>query len=224
MDNQNQKAMDLGLYYLTFKARTKSEVLKYFIKKKIPQKSIDYAMEKYQDYGYINDAVYLKNYIENNRRLTLYGKKRIAYDLQKRGISEILLLTIEDLYSEEDEYACCEIVAKKNLEKLVGQGYQQKRKKLFDKLSRMGYMPSMIGSVMGSLDLSEPIIELSEEEIEKKERKLEMKFNRDFEKAMRLQKNNGYTDRDLFFRVKRNLIGRGYSYEMIDQKLDNLKE
>ena len=127
-----EKAMDLAVKYLSFKSRTSSEMIDYLKKKNVDEKIIADVMQKLGEYRYIDDVVYLKNYVENNRHLNYYGSRRMSQDLKKRGISDQLLLSLEDLFSKQDEYQCCEIVAKKNLRILKGQTSAQKKKKLYD--------------------------------------------------------------------------------------------
>lgn len=107
-----EKAMDLAVKYLSFKSRTSSEMVEYLKKKNVDEKIIAEVMQKLGEYRYIDDQVYLKNYVENNRHLNYYGSRRMSQDLKKRGISDQLLLSLEDLFSKQDEYQCCEIVAK----------------------------------------------------------------------------------------------------------------
>lgn len=219
-----EKAMDLAVKYLSFKSRTTSEMVEYLKKKNVEAEIINQVIIKLGEYRYIDDTVYLKNYVENNRHLTYYGSRRMIQDLKKRGIADELLLTLEDLFSKEEEYQCCETVAKKNLRTLNGQTTAQKRKKLYDKLGRMGYPNEMILDIIRALISTEEPLELNEEEIAIAENKLREKLNRDYQKYARTHGNKGAEGKDLMFRIKKSLMGRGYPYEMINEKLDQMKE
>ncbi|MDP2843817.1 MAG: RecX family transcriptional regulator, partial [Acetobacterium sp.] len=113
-----EKAIDMAVKYLSYKARTSSEMTDYLKKKNIADTIIAEVIEKLKDYRYIDDRVYLKNYVENNRHLNYYGSRRLVQDLRKRGISDTLLLSLEDLFPKDEEYRCCQTVAKKNLRAL----------------------------------------------------------------------------------------------------------
>ncbi|URN85263.1 regulatory protein RecX [Acetobacterium wieringae] len=108
-----EKAMDLAVKYLSFKSRTSSEMVGYLKKKNVPDTIISEVMQKLDEYHYIDDAVYLKNYLENNRQLNCYGSRRLLQDLKKRGLSDDLLLLLVELFPREVEMLCCEMVAKK---------------------------------------------------------------------------------------------------------------
>jgi len=224
MSTQTEKAMDLAVNYLSYKSRTSYEMVTYLKKKNIEDSVIKHVMGKLREYRYVDDEIYLKNYVENNRQLTYYGTKRIRQDLRKRGISDDLLLTLEDLYPEDAEYQCGLMVATKNLKLLKGKTVLQKQKKIYDKLARMGYSMDMTIDVIKELDLEEEPIVLSEEEIEFEEKKIREKLNRDYEKYERQHKKKGFIGRDLENRIIKSLMGRKYPYEMIREKLDEMKE
>ena len=219
-----EKAMDLAVKYLSFKSRTSSEMIDYLKKKNVDEKIIAAVMQKLGEYRYIDDAVYLKNYVENNRHLNYYGSRRMSQDLKKRGISDQLLLSLEDLFSKQDEYQCCEIVAKKNLRILKGQTSAQKKKKLYDKLGRMGYPTEMVVEVIKSLILEEEPQELSADELAFEEQKLSEKLNRDYEKYLRVHRRKGAVGKELMFKIKKSLMGRGYPYALINEKLEARRE
>lgn len=221
---KNQKAMDLAVKYLSFKDRTESEMIEYLKKKNIEDEIINHILEKLREYCYVDDRVYLKKYVENNRQLTHYGSKRIQQDLRRRGIKDDLLLNLEDLFPEEEEYSCCEAVAQKNIKTIKGQTVQQKRKKLYDKLARMGYPSNMITTVIRSLDLKEEPVELTEAAMVLEEQKKMDKLNRDYEKYERTHKNKGYQGKDLEHRIAKSLMGRGYPYAIIKEKIAQMRE
>lgn len=219
-----EKAMDMAVKYLSFKSRTNSEMVEYLKKKNVEECIIADVMQKLGEYRYIDDVVYLKNYVENNRNLNYYGSRRMIQDLKKRGISDQLLLSLEGLFSHEDEYQCGELVAKKNLRALKGQNSVQKKKKLYDKLGRMGYPTEMILDIIRSLDLEEEPQELSANELAYEEQKLSEKLNRDYQKYLRVHRRKGAVGKELLFKIKKSLMGRGYPYALIDEKLEEKRE
>lgn len=221
---KTEKAMDQAVQYLSFKSRTASEMVNYLKKKNVEDAVINDVMEKLMEYRYINDREYLKNYVANNAHLSRYGSKRMIQDLRRRGISDDLILSLEDLFPKEAEYSCCADVAKKSLKALKGQTVAQKRKKLYDKLGRMGYPSEMVLEMIRSLSLEEEPLELSDNEMACAEMKVRDKLNRDYEKYARIHGNKGAVGKDLAYRMMKSLMGRGYPYEMIKEKLEEMKE
>lgn len=219
-----EKAMDIAVKYLSFKSRTSAEMVEYLKRKNANDQIITEVMRKLGEYRYIDDVVYLKNYVENNRHLNCYGSRRMIQDLKKRGISDDLMLSLEDLFSKEEEYQCCEMVAKKNLRGLPGQTSVQKKKKLYDKLGRMGYPTEMVLEVIKTLVLEEEPLELTEDELVFEEQRLNEKLSRDYEKYLRAHLKKGAKGKELIFRIKKSLMGRGYPYALINEKIAEQQE
>jgi len=219
-----EKAMDMAVKYLSFKSRTSSEMVKYLKKKDTDEQIITEVMQKLSEYRYIDDQVYLRNYVENNRHLNYYGSRRMIQDLKKRGISDTLLLTLADLLPSEEEYRCGEMVAKKQLRALTGQTSVQKKKKLYDKLGRMGYPTEMVLEIIRTLVLEEEPQELTEDELAIKDQQLNEKLDRDYQKYARAHRKKGAAGKELKFKIKKSLMGRGYPYELIDQKIASEQE
>jgi len=220
-----EKAIDMAVKYLSYKARTSSEMTDYLKKKNIADTIIAEVMEKLKDYRYIDDRVYLKNYVENNRHLNYYGSRRLVQDLRKRGISDTLLLSLEDLFPKDEEYRCCQTVAKKNLRALKDQAPAQKKKKLYDRLARMGYPTDMVLEMIRTLVLEEESLEatadleLTADELAIKDQQLSEKLDRDYQKYDRTHRKKGATGKELTFKIKKSLIGRGYPYQLISEKI-----
>ena len=219
-----EKAMDMAVKYLSFKSRTSSEMFAYLKNKNIDEKIISEVMQRLGEYRYLDDAAYFKNYLENNRQLNYYGSRRIVQDLKKRGISDDLLLTLEDLFPSAAEYQCCEMVAKKNLQRLQGQTPAQKKKKLYDKLGRMGYPTEMVLEIIKTLVWEEEPQELSVDEQAFEDQQLNKKFDRDYQKYVRTHSKKGATGKELIFKIKKSLLGRGYPYQLVSQKLEEKRE
>ncbi len=220
----SEKAIDLAVKYLSFKARTVSEMNGYLKKKEIDHEIIVEVLKRLKEYRYIDDKVYLKNYVENNRNLTYYGSKRMIQDLKRRGISEELLLTLEDLFPQAEEYRCGLLVTQKSLKSLAGKTTLQKRQKLYAKLTRMGYPSEMVRDLIRTeITEEEEPLELSAEQLAANEKKLREKLNRDYHKYVRTLGNKGIVGKELLFRVQKNLRGRRYPEEMIDEKLAELR-
>lgn len=222
--SNTDKAMDLAVNYLSFKSRTTSEMMTYLRKKDVDEAVIKHVLEKLMEYRYIDDEVYLKNYISNNSHLSRYGSKRLIQDLKRRGISDDLLLALEDLFPREEEHSCCQAVAEKTLKALSGQTVSQKRKKIYDKLGRMGYPSDMVLEMLRSLMLEEEPQELTVDEIAYEETKTWEKLDLDYNKYKRNHEKKGCSGKELDYRITKSLMGRGYPYEMIKAKIADESE
>lgn len=221
--NQNEKAMEMAIKYLSYKNRTKSEMIIYLKNKNVLEKEIQRVIKKLEEYKYIDDHSYIKNYVNTNRYVNFYGSKRMQQDLKKRGLKEEVLFTLETLFPECEEYELCKTLGEKYLKRFKNLPETQKRKKLYDKLIRLGYSSEMVSDALRTLDLkSEPLI-LTEEEEALAKAKTHEKMKREYERYLRNYTKKGFVGRELGYRISKGLMGRGYPYEAIQEFLFKIK-
>lgn len=82
----------------------------------------------------------------------------------------------------------------------------------------------MVLEVIKSLILEEEPQELSADELAFEEQKLSEKLNRDYEKYLRVHRRKGAVGKELMFKIKKSLMGRGYPYALINEKLEARRE
>jgi len=78
--------------------------------------------------------------------------------------------------------------------------------------------------VIRELDLEEEPVALSAEESAAKESEIAEKLIRDYQKYERQYRKKGFAGRELENRIIKSLLGRKYPYEMIREKLREMKE
>jgi regulatory protein len=76
-----------ALRYATYKSRTAHEVRKKMLEKEYSPDEAEYAVQFLEAFGYVNDAAYARNFIQEIMRLKPSGEARIKQELRKRGIS-----------------------------------------------------------------------------------------------------------------------------------------
>ncbi len=94
--NDEQAAYYLSLKYLNKKLRTKLEIEKYLKKKEFNSKSINQAIKRLTDEGYLNNKKFAESYINDEYNLTNNGPGKIKYNLIKLGISEDEIIIDKD--------------------------------------------------------------------------------------------------------------------------------
>ena len=72
-ENSYYDAYDKALSYIEAKLRTKKEIIDYLNKKGFDEKYIEYAIEKVEKLGLLNDDVYVQAYVNDKINLTLDG-------------------------------------------------------------------------------------------------------------------------------------------------------
>ena len=129
------EAKDRAFRYLGYKPRTEYELRQKLNTYDYPENIIEDTIEILLRYGYIDDSIYAKKYIEERIRFRADGKKKIKFDLAKRGIQS-------DLF--EKVFMDCEYNPEEMIDKLLENrlkiDYDEKeRQRTFNYLSRKGF-------------------------------------------------------------------------------------
>ena len=113
--SQEKIATDYSLQILARGMKTKKELYDKLKQKQFDNETIEKAIQRMEDYGYLNDLSYAKSYLSYQKEYK--GKKRIAFELAQKGIDSN---TISNLCEEiEDQYEICKKIADKYLKNKV---------------------------------------------------------------------------------------------------------
>jgi regulatory protein len=217
--DRSRKCMDQALGYLDFKSRTAGEMTAYLEKKGYASQEIQGTLKKLQDYHYIDDRAYIKQAVSANAAGNRYGRGRLLRALRQRGICEEDLADFEAVYSPETERACGEEQLAKALRRYQSENRSKKKEKIYAYLLRKGYGYDMIKELLNSVSW-----QADEEDTEENGDARRDDLVRWAQKYLKMQRNKGYTGRELTARVSRNLASRGFSYTAIRDILDELAE
>ena len=113
-ENDEKLAFDMALSYLE-KYNVSTKGLKDYLKKKgLDKNAIESACEKLEDYGYLDDKVFAKNYFDSLSGSK--GKRAIGRKLKEKGVAsevvEELLSGVDDESEEEHALAVAKKFAK----------------------------------------------------------------------------------------------------------------
>ena len=89
-ENSYYDAYDKALSYIEAKLRTKKEIIDYLNKKGFDEKYIEYAIDKVEKLGLLNDDVYVQAYVNDKINLTLDGPYKILNKIDNNIWSEKL--------------------------------------------------------------------------------------------------------------------------------------
>lgn len=148
LENGDYASFDRALTYLEKGIQTEKGIREYLKRKGYLDESIDKTIEKLLEYGYIDDGIYVENYIKTYENKK--GKKLLKFELLKKGVKqETIEEKLEDMLSFDDEKNTCIILAKKYLKnKEVDLKTKQK---LFSYLMGKGFPSSVINEVIKEL-------------------------------------------------------------------------
>lgn len=151
--NGDLSAFDRGLTYLEKNIKTEKGIREYLKGKGFLDESIDKAVEKLNEYGYINDESFADSYIRtySNKK----GKKLLKYELMAKGVScEIIEKKLEEIDENEQAEAC-----KKLFEKYIkNKTFDLKLKqKAFSYLFSKGFSNEVVSRVMKNYEIEDNI-------------------------------------------------------------------
>lgn len=142
-DIEFYKAKSRAYNILSYRAHSKKE-LEEKIKRKTGISNPEKVVSKMEEIGLIDDKKYALEYASHLFKNKLYGIKRIAFELSKKGISkENINFAIENLDMNEYENIQ-KIVSKKNIQD------EKEKKKTIANLIRRGYSWEKINSVLNN--------------------------------------------------------------------------
>ena len=95
-------ALDLSLYYLGLKSRTRHEMEAYLKRRQYAPEVIAAVMDKLKDYGFIDDEQLSQRAVDTLSRQRL-GRGAIERKLRQRGVDKDLAREALNAYQPEDE-------------------------------------------------------------------------------------------------------------------------
>ena len=139
-----EASLEKGIFLISLKDRTKKEVRLKLEEKFWNKNAVLKAIEKLEEFGYLNDLNYAISYIESKT----YGKNRISYNLFQKGIDrstvEKAYLALDEEKEENIDDVKLEKLIDKNSRKINASNSRDEKKlkeeqKLIQYLARQGF-------------------------------------------------------------------------------------
>ena len=143
-ESEVKSAFEKASEYLGLRMHTKKELFDKLLKKGYQKDVIAKAIEKLEEYRYVDDGLFSKHFITENKR---YSKRVLELKLREKGVNtEIIGDSIDEYTSDEDEYDLCLKQAEKYVKSkdMTKEGAYQK---MVASLVRKGFEFDMIKSV-----------------------------------------------------------------------------
>ncbi len=193
-ENSFYDAYDRALSYIEIKLRTRKEIEEYLSNKGFDSKYIDYAAEKLNKAGLLNDRVYASAFINDRVNLTLDGPFKIKNDLLNLDIDENIINDyLYKISNKVWEERIDKLINKKS-SSMNNKSYYMFINKLKNELYNKGYSKDMIENKLANINYESNA------------------FEKDFEKAVKK-----YNDKN---KIITFLIRKGYNYNDIKNKLN----
>lgn len=140
---EKRRAYNCAVGYLSRRDHSASELL-LKLRQKGYKETAEYAVEKLQSEGYVDDERFARMYLRELINIKKYGKRRVEQELYRKGVErEIISLVLEEAEFGEDEL--CDLINRKYLRCLSD---EKGIKKTVASLMRMGYSFGEIRSAL----------------------------------------------------------------------------
>ncbi len=111
--SEKEIAINKAISYIARYQKTEKEIKEYLFKKGFGDEISQDVIKKLKEYNFIDDDLYAQNYIKYKTKSV--GKRKLAYELRKKGINESLIDNNIDIYSQDSDSVL--LVAEKYLRK-----------------------------------------------------------------------------------------------------------
>ncbi|MDK2836655.1 MAG: regulatory protein [Thermosediminibacterales bacterium] len=146
-----KKAYNEALKILSYKNYTSQEIYKKLINKGFKEDVVEQAVRELKQKKYLNDEEYAKLWLENHQLLKPVGKRKVYWDLAKKGIpKEIIEKLVSDI-SEEYEYQTALKLANTRIKRYHNDSMEKKLNKTAAFLKRRGFGYDVIIKILQEL-------------------------------------------------------------------------
>lgn len=205
-----RKAYNSAISYLAKRMRSVKEIKDYLLKKEIEEPVIQEVIHKLTDQKYIDDQEYAFLYVRTQINTTDKGPGLIQMELKERGIEQSFIETALEPYTFELQIERTSNISEKFLKKYLKDSKRVLKQKLETLLIKKGYSFNVINTALRTIDIDKE----AEDELQA------IRFQG--EKANR--KFSQYTGFEYEQKMKQFLFRKGFSMELIDQFLSELKD
>lgn len=127
LEDEKGKALDKAVKYISSTLKTTKQIREYLRKKEYAPQTIEYVIEKMQEYKYLDDEAYAKAFVATYSNK--YGKIKLISALRSKGVGENVI----------DEVFACEDLKMDNSIERIAEKYLKNKERTsenFMKLSR----------------------------------------------------------------------------------------
>lgn len=130
-----KSAFDKATDYLGLRMHTKKELFNKLLKKGYEKEVIEQAINKLEEYHYVDDGLFAKQFVDSNSKLS---KRMIENKLREKGVSSENINQVSNIRSEDDETELCFLQAQKYVS---GKDMSKENayQKLYASLARKGF-------------------------------------------------------------------------------------
>lgn len=148
---QERQAVISSLRILTASPKSRKQLEGKLKEKGFDRKIVEKTLSRLEGEGLLNDRIYAQAVAGSFLNVRVSGRRRIAYELKKRGIQESIIDDVLRSVSADDEKARAQELAGRHNEKWSRIDPRSRRKKIYDFLLRRGFDYNLSREVVENL-------------------------------------------------------------------------
>jgi regulatory protein len=143
-----ERALQQALLFLSYRARSESEIRKNLRKHEIPEAVIEETIERLRKDGLANDDQFARAWVENRSTFRPRSRRMMAMELRQKGLDDE---SAQSALENVDDEALAYEAAQKRAPRFKGLEWSEFRTKLSGFLARRGFSYSVIAPVVTRL-------------------------------------------------------------------------
>jgi regulatory protein len=145
VEDARERALQQAMLFLSYRARSESEIRQNLRKHEIPESVIDLTLDRLRQNGLANDNEFAQAWVENRSTFRPRSRRMLAMELRQKGLDDESMQSA--LKSVDDEPLAYE-AAQKRAVRFKDLEWSEFRKKLSDFLARRGFPYSVVAPVV----------------------------------------------------------------------------
>ncbi|HEX9332894.1 MAG TPA: RecX family transcriptional regulator, partial [Anaerolineales bacterium] len=148
LEDARERAFQQALLFLSYRARSESEIRQNLRKHEIPETIIEQTLERLRQDGLANDNQFARAWVENRSAFRPRSRRLMAMELRQKGLNDE---AVSSAVESVDDEALAYEAAQKRATRFKGLEWNEFRKKLSDFLARRGFSYSVIAPVVNRI-------------------------------------------------------------------------
>lgn len=209
-EESTRNAYLLSIRYLSYRIRTKSEIETYLREKAVEEILINETIERLVQEKLIDDIQFAEVFVRDRMNQTSKGPRIIEKELMEKGITKSIASDAIKAFTYEQQLEKVVDTANKEMEKRSNKSSRQRLQQIQSKLIRQGFGQDVIQDMLQNIEV---IVDEDDEKnaLHKQAEKISKRLRRK------------YTGHEFNQHLKRNLYGKGFSIDLINEYINELE-
>jgi regulatory protein len=144
-EDARERAFQQAMLFLSYRARSESEIRQNLRKHEIPELVIEQTLERLRQDGLANDDQFARAWVENRTAFRPRSRRLLAMELRQKGLNDE---AVSSAVANVDDEALAYEAARKKVARYEHLEWNEFRKKLSDFLARRGFSYSVVAPVV----------------------------------------------------------------------------